>query len=272
MAVTQPDPPAPARPTADPTRVGTALVLRALGVERLTATPGWHDEDDTPLGRLTSEVHRTARRLDHVQQNLVALASSIRRDMQRVIDGADVDLPQTHGVLGSTAQSLDLLVARRAELHQHLEALTELHKVLTSAASSPPPAAEAESKARTNSPPRREAKLSDPQKQVLDAVALGTVTVRETSIRQGTKISAGGQRLSPASVNSLIERKLIVRDTSTNLYFGQKLRLTDAGARLRASLAGTSPARTPLPISLPGNAGPTPPVSVHPPRTTPGAR
>lgn len=132
---TLPSPPA-GPPATDPTKVGTALVLAVFGVERLSAIPGWHDDEDSPLGRSADEIHRTARRLDHVQQSMVSLASTIRRDMQRVVNGDDVDLPQTHGLLGSSALALDLLCARRAELHQHLDALTQLHKIL--AANRPP--------------------------------------------------------------------------------------------------------------------------------------
>ncbi|MFC9327896.1 HAD family hydrolase [Kitasatospora sp. NPDC057015] len=274
--VTQPPAPAVARPTADPTKVGTALVLRTLGVERLSVLAGWHDDEDTPLGRLTDEVHRTARRLDHVQQSLVTLATSIRRDMQRVIAGDDVDLPQTHGLLGSSAQSLDLLVARRAELYQHLDGLTQLHKILAAApasASVGPTAEQTASEHRGTEPPPRTTKLSSAQQRVLDAVARGRVTVHEGSIHNGLKIYALGVQVSTASVNSLIERKLIDRDTSTSLYVGQKLRLTAAGARVHASLPGIPPAgkasspRTPPAVSEPPAA-----VSIHPPRTTAGQR
>ncbi|MGW2542731.1 hypothetical protein ACWC5I_18120, partial [Kitasatospora sp. NPDC001574] len=231
-------PAAPAGPpVADPAKVGTALVLAVFGVDRLAAIPGWHDDQDSPLGRSADEVHRTARRLDHVQQNMVALAGAIRSDMQRVIDGDDVDLPQTHGLIGSSALSLDLLCARRAELYQHLDALTQLHKILT--ASQPPaPPAHQEGPAPTRSAEDQQgpAKLSAPQRKALDAVARGKVYLQTSSIRSSARVTTT-EPVSALSVTTLIRRKLVEADTSTSLYQGQRLRLTATGTRLHAALA-----------------------------------
>ncbi|WP_395297286.1 hypothetical protein ACF9IK_30515 [Kitasatospora hibisci] len=218
-----------ARPAAPSPRVGTAMVLQALGVERLSAVAGWTDGDDTPLGRLNSEIRTAVRRLDHVQERLVALAGSIRDDMQLVIDGHDGALLQANGLLASTAQSLDALALRRAELYERLDALTGLHKVL---ATSPVPTPKA--------PIKTAVTLNKAQRQALDAVARGLVTVSESSIRRGRRISAPGLQLHPATVNSLIDRRLVVQDASTSLYHGRQLLLTPLGARLHAALAGTT--------------------------------
>jgi hypothetical protein len=231
------------------------MVLQALGVERLSALAGWSDGDDAPLGRLNSEIRTAVRRLDHVQERLVALACSIRDDMQLVVDGHDGGLLQAHGLLASTAQSLDALALRRAELYERLDALTGLHKVL---AASPVPTPKA--------PTETAVALNRAQRQALDAVARGLVTVSESSIRQGLRISAPGLQLRPATVNSLIDRRLVVRDTSTSLYHGQQLRLTSLGARVHAAAAGTTIAdRT----AAPAEQGQPTTDSTHPaPSTT----
>ncbi|MFC9331717.1 hypothetical protein [Kitasatospora sp. NPDC057015] len=258
--------------TASP-QVGTALVLRAFGVERLTALPGWHDDEDTPLGRSADEVARTARRLDHVQRNMVALAVSIRSDMQRVIDGDDVDLPQTHGLLGSTAQSLDLLSARRTEPYQHLDALTQLHKTL--AVSSPPDSGKnrAPATAAPAPAPAPEAKLNATQKAMLELVAKGLITVQESGVHRGARMTAPGVDVSPASVNVLIKRKLVDRDTSTSLYAGQRLRLTVAGARVHATLTGAGSATSAGSGAAPSvGAEPATVISAHAPRTVRSTR
>ncbi|MER6398520.1 hypothetical protein ABT263_21070 [Kitasatospora sp. NPDC001603] len=236
---TLPSPPA-GPPATDPTKVGTALVLAVFGVERLSAIPGWHDDEDSPLGRSADEIHRTARRLDHVQQSMVSLASTIRRDMQRVVNGDDVDLPQTHGLLGSSALSLDLLCARRAELHQHLDALTQLHKILSA---NRPPATpvqpEGPAAARTAEAPQRPAKLNEAQRKALDAVARGRVHLQAGSVRSSARVTTS-EPVSAVSVTALIKRKLVEADTRTSLYQGQKLRLTAAGTRLHAAVVGAA--------------------------------
>ncbi|GJF32628.1 hypothetical protein KNE206_53280 [Kitasatospora sp. NE20-6] len=234
-------------PTVGSARIGTTMVLRALGVERLFDVPGWRDDEGTPLGHLAGQLHHAARRLDHVQETLVGLAAGLQRDLQRLADGQDVDLPQTGVALGHTAQQLDLLVARRTELHQHLEHLTALHKTITAATTAPDPAQPGPDPALRAAPGQdaaRTDKLSGPQRQALDAVARGLVSFRDSGARGNrTVIIAPGLRLHGASVNSLIERKLVERDTSTSLYRGQKLRLTLVGARVHATLTGTP--RTP---------------------------
>ncbi|MBV6695569.1 hypothetical protein KV557_00310 [Kitasatospora aureofaciens] len=219
----------PSHPATPSTRVGTATVLRTLGVERLSAVPGWDDGDDTPLGRVNSEIRTAVRRLDHVQERLVALARTIRDDMQLVLDGNDGALLQANGLLASTAQSLDTLATRRVELYERLEALTGLHQVLATTAAPPPQA-----------PAEKPIKLNDAQRRALDAVARGQVTVSEHSIRQGRQVTADGIQLHPATVNSLMERRLADRDRSTSVFVGQKLRLTPLGARVHAALAGTA--------------------------------
>ncbi|GAA2267081.1 hypothetical protein GCM10010430_60300 [Kitasatospora cystarginea] len=218
----------PAHSAAPSTRVGTATVLRTLGVEHLSAVPGWDDGDDTPLGRVNSEIRTTVRRLDHVQERLVALARTIRDDMQLVLDGNDGALLQANGLLASTAQSLDTLATRRVELYERLDALTGLHQVLA-VSSGPAPKAPADAVVE----------LNEAQRQALDAVARSQVTVNESDLAPTA--------FSP--VNSLMDRHLVDRDRSTSLYQGQRLRLTPLGARVHAALAGTtSPARSAAPV------------------------
>ncbi|MFJ9446731.1 hypothetical protein ACIRRH_33460 [Kitasatospora sp. NPDC101235] len=224
--------------SADPTMIGTAMVLREFDVAHPRDIPGGRDDEGSLLGSSASEVLRVARRLDHVQQNMVASARSIRSDVQRVIDGLDTDMPLTTGVIGTSAHTLDLLCARRAELHQRLERLAGLHQLLATRLPAEPATPE-----RTPTPQRaaeqsRPVKLSAPQRLALDAVARGEVIVRESGIRHGQQIISPGMRVSTVSVNWLIDRKLVEHDMSRSLYAGRKLRPTPAGSRVHASLAG----------------------------------
>ncbi|MFE4514050.1 hypothetical protein ACFRMQ_07610 [Kitasatospora sp. NPDC056783] len=229
--------PAPA-PT-DPTMIGTAMVLKEFDVGHPRDIPGVRDDEGSLIASSASEVLRVARRLDQVQQNMVASARSIRGDVQRVIDGLDTDMPLTTGVLGTSAHTLDLLCARRAELHQRLDRLIGLHKLLASQTPAEPATpARAPERQRATEPPRP-VKLSSPQRLALDAVARGKVTVQESGIRHGQQIISPGMRVSAVSVNWLIDRKLVDHDMSRSLYVGRKLRLTPAGARVHASLAGS---------------------------------
>ncbi|MFF2041804.1 hypothetical protein ACFVVX_15350 [Kitasatospora sp. NPDC058170] len=260
--MTRPGEPAPAVSAAEPTAVGTALVLKALGVDRLVSIPGWHDDEDTPLGRSAGEVRSTARRLDHVQQNMVALATGIRRDMQRVVDGKDVDLPQTHGLIGSSALPLDLLCARRAELYQHQDTLTQLHKILVAG---PPPAPpvqpEGPATARVAEAPLRPAKLNEAQRKALDAVARGRVYLRSSSVRGDASVTTS-EPVSAVSVTALIKRKLVEADTRTSLYQGQKLRLTPAGTRLHAAVVGAA-SRQASPVAAAQREAPVPVAGIQ---------
>ncbi|MER7701612.1 hypothetical protein ABTX81_01750 [Kitasatospora sp. NPDC097605] len=239
------DTPRPA--SADPTTIGTAMVLKEFDVGRLRDIPGGRDDEGGLLGSSASEVLRVARRLDHVQQGMVTTARSIRGDVQRVIDGLDADMPLTTGVIGTSAHALDLLCARRAELHQRLDRLIGLHQLLAARMPAEPAAPDRAPTRQRAAEPSRPIRLSASQRLALDAVARGEVTVHSMSVRQGRRVISPGMRVSAVSVTWLIDRKLVEHDRSRSLYQGQKLRLTPAGARVHATLAGTAHAEAASP-------------------------
>ncbi|MFF2955713.1 hypothetical protein ACFVVU_30750 [Kitasatospora sp. NPDC057965] len=239
---------------SDPTMIGTALVLKEFGVGRLRDIPGGRDDEGGLPGSSAGEVLRVARRLDHVQQGMVASARSIRGDVQRVIDGLDAEMPLTTGVIGTSAHALDLLCARRAELHQRLDRLIGLHRLLTAQAPAEPAAPDRTPARQRAVEASRLMKLSASQRQALDAVARGDVTVHSMSIRQGQRVISPGMRVSAVSVTWLLDRKLVEHDRSRSLYHGQKLRLTPAGARIHASLSGNAQAE----VASPSAAMPDP--------------
>ncbi|MFJ4676894.1 hypothetical protein [Kitasatospora sp. NPDC088783] len=225
--MTEPDP----KIGLPPTRVGTQMVLRTLDVPDLRAIPGWREDESTPLGRSAADVDHIARRLDTVQATLVNTAASISRDMDRVVDGDDVDLPLSHGVLGNSAQKLDHLVVRRSELFQALERALGLHQVLVASPPAPPPERRPVEPAR-----EEEKKLTAPQREALEAVAAGRVTAYDSGTRQPMRVMATGARVDRKALNALFQRKLIERDTSTSLLAGQKVRPTATGLRVLALL------------------------------------
>ncbi|MFI9787339.1 hypothetical protein ACIHEI_28120 [Kitasatospora sp. NPDC051984] len=99
-----------------------------LQVARLAELPG--SGTDTVHGAIADQLASQARRLDDVQTRIVRLADALRRDLQRVVDGRDADEPSINGILHNTAPTLDLLAARRTELHRSLTDLVEVYKGL----------------------------------------------------------------------------------------------------------------------------------------------
>ncbi|MGW4692384.1 hypothetical protein OU787_25715 [Kitasatospora sp. YST-16] len=110
------------------TDVGTRLVCVQLQVEHLHQLPG--RGTDTVHGAIADQLASQARRLDDVQTRIVHLADALRRDLQRVIDGRDAEEPSINGLLHNSAPTLDLLAARRTELHRSLTNLVEIYKGL----------------------------------------------------------------------------------------------------------------------------------------------
>lgn len=221
-------------PAASLASVGTEMVLRVFDVPNLRAIPGWQDDEDTPLGRSADDVAHLARRLDIVQQTLVSVAAGIRRDMDRVIGGADADMPLSHGVLGNSAQSLDFLVVRRSELFQALKRAVGLHRLLAAHPSVPPPERKPAAPAQ-----QKEKPLTATQRATLEAVATGKVTMYASEMRKPMQVGAAGVQVDRRALNVLFQRKLIERDTRTSLFVGQTVRPTTTGLRI---LAGQSAA------------------------------
>ena len=133
---------APWRPrTPGNVDVGTRMVCTQLQVEHLRELPG--RGTDTVHGALADRIASEARRLDDLQSKIVQLAGVLREDLQRVIEGRDAEDPHINGILQHTAPAIDLLAARRTELHRSLSGLVEVYQTLpplpATPSSNPPP-------------------------------------------------------------------------------------------------------------------------------------
>ncbi|MEV7122891.1 hypothetical protein [Kitasatospora griseola] len=101
-----------------------------MQVEHPSRLPGYNT--DTAHGAIADQLASQARRLDHVQARIVQLATALQKDLQRIVDGRDADEPTINGILHRTAPGfdLDLLAARRTELHRSLTSLIEVYETL----------------------------------------------------------------------------------------------------------------------------------------------
>jgi len=225
------------RDPAKSTALGTQTVCAALGIADMTKLippPG--------LSLAATEILRIAYRVDHVNKELIGLAASAARDLQHLADGLDNPLHATHGVLGHTGVRIDLLAARRSELMEQLPTLIRLYQqAAASAAPATTPvavAAEERRNAARATPSRvRPPSLSETQQQALIAIGRGNAQLW-SSIRGGrlSVTSQGPERIRPSTVDVLVERKLVLRDTSTSWISGQRLSLTPDGEKLRDTI------------------------------------
>ncbi|MFD0405313.1 hypothetical protein [Kitasatospora sp. NPDC127116] len=133
------------------TDLGTRLVCTTLSVERVRDLPG--HGTDTVHGAIADQLASAALRLDDVQTRIVQQASALRDDLQRIIDGRDADEPSVTGILHSTPAAVDLLSARRTELHRALTGLIGVYRTLPPYVPKPTPAVRREA-ARTGSKAR----------------------------------------------------------------------------------------------------------------------
>lgn len=124
--------------------LGTRLVCTRLQVEHPRLLPGYGTA--TVHGAVADQLASDARRLDDIQTRIVQLATALRRDLQRVVEGRDADEPSINGILFNTAPSIDLLAARRTELHRSLVSLVEVYETLPPFAPAPAPAPAAAAK------------------------------------------------------------------------------------------------------------------------------
>ncbi|MFJ1931675.1 hypothetical protein ACIPLC_15745 [Kitasatospora sp. NPDC086801] len=254
------------------TDLGTRLVWTELQVERVRDVPG--HGSDTPHGAVADQIATTASTLDHVQNRIVELATSLSSDLQRVAAGHDANLPVTNGILRTSGLDIDLLVTRRTELHQSLTALIDVYKTLPAFVPTPEPtptrATETTSRTRSNQP--SQGALTARQKTALQAIGDGSVTIYRGLASSRLRVLAPGT-VSVATVNELIDKKLVGSYPAEGQHEGHKLDLTPTGqtqyeallaAGGRAAAARTRPT---------GNVGEATPelagtgVAVSPPRS-----
>ncbi|MFD9592515.1 hypothetical protein ACFWA9_07105 [Kitasatospora sp. NPDC059973] len=134
--------------------LGTRLVCTRLQVEHPRRLPGAGTV--TVHGAVADQLASEARRLDDVQARIVYLATALRGDLQRIVEGHEADLPAINGVLHNTAPAIDLLAARRTELHRSVTSLIEVYETLPPfvPAPAPVPAAAAKTTRQRAASPR----------------------------------------------------------------------------------------------------------------------
>ncbi|MGV9266614.1 hypothetical protein ACWDRR_18370 [Kitasatospora sp. NPDC003701] len=248
------------------TDLGTRLVWSELQVEQPRDLPGHGTA--TLHGAVADQVASTADRLDGVQIRLVALAGFLRDDLQRIEAGHDTTLPVTNGILRNGALDLDLLVARRTELHRSLTALIGLYKELPTFVPPPQPtggpAPARKAKAARDSP------LPLRQEEALKLIGSSTVTIFKGT-GGSVRVIASEAAITIATVDALIGKGLVDHYARKALFRGHDLTLTPEGQTRYEALAAKPPvarsaAARARPVALP-TAPEAPPAaaSVSPP-------
>lgn len=96
-------------------------------------------------------------------------------------------------------------------------------------------------------------KLTPAQHAALRSITAGGATMYESGRNGPLRITAGaGVRITMPTYDRLQSLGFVGRDTSTGLYFGQKLYATDAGRTALAALSATAAPSPPAPAASPG--------------------
>jgi hypothetical protein len=207
-------------------RPGTRFVIDALGTdpEQLSLS---HTQDD-PHALVARAVAKTAGDVDSFHQSLMRRAAEAIRALQPVARGDDPDLPLTSGVLGTSAQDIDLLAARRGAAHQELVRLVTVYQQL-----SPAPASAAIPASLDRGPVRKG-----------EAVSRGGLRWKQSpSPETAGHLSDGTGFLPPlqaAAVEQLITGGLLTVDTTTTPAQGRPLTLTRSGLNALLAADGTA--------------------------------
>ncbi len=213
--------------------LGSRTVWSELQVERVRDLPGHRTA--TLHGTVADQIAATAIRLDDVQTRLVALATSLGGDLQRIADGHDTTMPITNGILRNSALDIDLLVTRRTELHRSLTALIGIYKELPTFVPPPAPVPTAKrAPAAGRLPPRQE--------EALRLVGSSTVTIYKSGRHGPLRVAAGGADIKAATVDALISKGLVDHYERKDLVRGQELTLTPEGQTRYEALTAKMPA------------------------------
>ncbi|MFF8990856.1 hypothetical protein ACF09H_13090 [Streptomyces sp. NPDC014983] len=219
-------------PTSAELTLGTRMLVDALDIDNPVALIDRHPED-TILGVLAPLVAHAALLVDQLDQRLVGAAATAIEDLRQVAAGQDPHTAVGNGTLNATGPTIDVLAARRRQEIGHLERLLNVYQRHLNGSDGHTPAPKhaaaltSQQTARSVSEPIR---VSPAQVKALEAIARGGVMLRESSLARGTFVTApNGARISRATVDALLSKKLADRDAGTSLYQGQRLSLTAQG-------------------------------------------
>ncbi|MEW2403485.1 hypothetical protein [Streptomyces sp. NPDC046862] len=212
--------------------LGTRMLVDALGIDNPVALIDRHPEDTVP-GVLAPLVAHAALLVDQLDQRLAEAAATAIEDLRHMVDGQDRHGAVGNGVLDATGPAIDVLAARRRQEIGHLERLLNVyqrHLNDSNGHTHAPKHADALTSQQTPRSASGPVRVSPAQVKALEAVARGGVMLRESSLARGTFVTApNGVRISRATVDALLSKKLADRDTGTSLYQGQRLSLTAQG-------------------------------------------
>ncbi|MEI5525275.1 hypothetical protein WB388_32180 [Streptomyces brasiliscabiei] len=224
-------------PTSAEVTLGTRMLVDALDIDNPVALIDRHPED-TISGVLAPLVAHAALLVDQLDRRLVEAAATAIEDLRHLADGQDRDATVGNGLLNAAGSTIDVLAARRRQEIGHLERLLNVYRRHLngsdghSHATKHADALTSQQSARPASGPIR---VSPAQVKALEAVARGGVMLRESSLARGMFVTApNGVRISRATVDALLSKKLADRDTGTSLYQGQRLSLTAQGETVLA--------------------------------------
>lgn len=220
---------------------GTRILAAALNVEDPADLLALHPPDSVP-GVLAPLLAHAVLTTDELDQQLVRVASSAAQDLLRMAEGRVPHITGRNGLLNATGAQIDVLAARRGQEIDHLERLmTAYSKSL--AASPDGHRAEQRTSERTAHRPTAPTRVSLAQVKAMEVIAQGGVRLCDSGLAAGPFVSAPrGAHTSRPTVDALIARKLVTRDTSTSLFVGQSLSLTAQGEAFLADVhARTSP-------------------------------
>ncbi|MGW2858266.1 hypothetical protein [Streptomyces sp. NPDC001205] len=141
------DPSASSRPTTAP---GSRMVVDALGIppRRLDRLHPSDSAEDI----VAQLVAMAAKRLDHLDQQLVTRAQQAADDLTRVAAGKAV--VNSLGILQNSATQIDILAARRADAVDRLKELIHAYRHVAPAAGAVPPPANQLTAAPAQAPAR----------------------------------------------------------------------------------------------------------------------
>ncbi|MFF7393215.1 hypothetical protein ACFZAE_32850 [Streptomyces scabiei] len=224
-------------PTSTELILGTRMLVDALDIDNPVALIDRHPED-TILGVLAPLVAHAALLVDQLDQRLVEAAATAIEELRHIAGGHDRHSAFGSGVLNATSSTIDVLAVRRRQEIGHLNRLLNVYERHLNASDGHTPAPKhaaaltSQHTARSASGPIR---VSPAQVKALEAVARGGVMLRESSLARGTFVTApNGARISRATVDALLSKKLADRDSGTSLYQGQRLSLTAQGETVLA--------------------------------------
>lgn len=224
-------------PTSAEVTLGTRILADALGIDNPIALIDRHPQDTIP-GVLAPLVAHAALLVDQLDQRLVESTATAIEDLRHVAAGQDPHAAVGNGTLNATGPTIAVLAARRRQEIGHLERLLNVyqrHLNRSDGHTHAPQHADTLTHQQTACSASGPIRVSPAQVKALEAVARGGVMLRESSLARGTFVtSPNGVRISRATVDALLSKKLADRDTSSSLYQGQRLSLTAQGETVLA--------------------------------------